>query len=424
MMKICSYLFFICITLSVEHQLFSSETPTVTPTLVVLETPSSSPAATPSASPDSIPTKIPEPVYAKDWVEFSPGSASGKGISNGLGKPRTAVQVILDKDDEPVIAWDSMNNWSEPAIHVLKWTEGNWMELGKRKSISPEGLFTAGLNRLMIDPADKNLVLSADNYKNILVKFNGNNWVPWAGGGIDDPDGFEFFTDINFSPNNTPLAFYQNGYGPAPSHFRVRKFVDNIWKEFNPGSGSGNGIALSDMPGLHPSISINKKGEIYSVWQQDRDGSPELFVMKWSGEKWELVYTDKSPATGENVNGCWISLQPMSFDKEGNPILAYHKVINNISKGRIIKCINGIWRSLGYDESSDDGFSDPGRSTGLPVVINTTWDNPIVFWYDKTQIYAKYFDGSVWKPLGDGAASGDGIGSMGVELGTSQPRDQ
>ena len=381
------------------------------------------PTSTPTFSPTESPISTPAPVYSKDWVEYHPGSASGQGISKGFGNVRMFLQTVLDKDDEPVIAWDSENlGFTNPVLHVLKWNGRNWLELGSNNLISPGGVISpAGLDKLTIDPSDKNLVLSLNNYRNMLLKYDGNSWVPWANGGIDDADGYEFFTDINFLPDNTPLAFYHNGYGPSPSHFRVRKFIDGFWKEFSPGSGSGNGIALSDAAGRHPKILINKKGEIYSVWTQNSHESPQLFVMKWSGEKWELVYTDKSPSIGENANGCWISSQPMSFDNEGNPILAYHKVNNNQLKGRIVKCVNGIWKPLGYDESSDDSFNDPGRNTGLPVVINTSWDYPIVFWYEKTQIYAKYYDGRAWKPLGDSAASGDGIGSMGWNLSPVSP---
>ena len=389
------FIFFLYFLVSKPDIIFSSESPTLTPFPVLQETPTSTPT--------------PVPVYAKDWVEFSPGSASGPGISKGYGSPQRGIQVILDKDGEPVIAWDSLlDGYDYSVVHVLKWDGAEWKELG-RGDISASGL-VIGLNHISLDPADNKIVLTGDFYSSSFLKFDGTRWIPWINDGIDDPDGLEFWTDFAFMPDNALIALYHHGYGPTPSHFRVKKYVDGVWKEFSPGSGTENGIADSDEPGNRPQIFINQQGEIFAVWQQHISKTTELVLKKWTGQKWEQIFFDRSPRSEKFENGCWKSLHPLSFDKDGNPIFAYSKAINDELKGRVIKWTQGAWQPVGYDGTDENGFTIPGRTCRLPIVLITPWNYPVVIWYDRNaSIYAKYYDGKEWKELGIGSASGDGI---------------
>ena len=367
----------------------------------------------PTATPTPSPTPAPE--YSKDWVEYNPGSASGQGISKGFGNPIHSVQIVMDKDGQPVIGWDAKNPDLYSTIHVLKWAGTDWTEVGRNQPISLEGVVNpAGLDRLTIDPADNNLLLSLNHYKNLLMKFDGKSWSSWTDGGIDDPDGLEFCTDIAFSADNTPLAFYISGYGPNPYHYRIRKFVDTMWKEFNPGSATGYGISDSDIPGGYPHIFVNNKNEIYAVWSQPMQGTLAIYIAKWYGSQWEkmlVIHHPASGATGTTGKNAYLSTQPMCFDANGNPILAYQLSGNNTSTIHIVKYDNGAWNPVGYD-NNETGFSTPGRSAGSPMILNTPWGYPVIFWNESSpsSIYAKYYDGNDWKPLGEGAASGDGIG--------------
>ena len=403
----------IMVSLIPSNFVFSSETPTGTPTPAISDTPTNTPYITPSITPDNIPTNTPVPVYSKDWVEFSPGSASGQGISKGFGNPQQSTQIIIDKDDEPVIAWDSLlDGYDYSVTHIMKWEGNAWKELVK-ENISSAGI-VAGLNRITIDPADQSIVLSTDFYSNILFKFDGTIWKPWANGGIDDPDGLEIWTDIAFLPDNTPVAFYHHMYAPSPYHYRVKKFVDGSWKEFNPGSATDNGIADSNLNGLHPQIYINFRGDIYTVWQQNYFGHQAIYLKRWTGIEWITELIALSSNTGDDSDSCWLGFHPICFDSEGYPILTYQKVLGNKSIIEVVKKVNDKWKTLGYVESEERGLCSPGHKGGLSIILNTPWDYPIVFWYDSPSnaLYAKYFDGMEWKPLGEGAASDGGIGNL------------
>ncbi|HPA47930.1 MAG TPA: hypothetical protein PK395_19350, partial [bacterium] len=398
------------VTPSYTPTVTNTRTPTYTRTITPTRTPTRTATPTPTITPTFTITPTPTPIegLSPDWPEFSPGSAEGGGITHGKGKPKVRLGLVADADGNPVVFWDNLPRPGPTNVYVLKWNGSSWSELGAG-SASGTGVASSEWtgDRMILDPSDNQLVFSLNYYNNSMIKFDGTSWQTWAGGGIDDDGGIEFFTDIGFLPDNTPVAVYWHAITPIFSHIRVRKFVDGTWQEFSPGSATDGGIIPSTKETSNPQMQISKTGEIYILWRhkcfQDRWA---LYMKRWNGFVWEEVPVGSAMGLGIAAGSISISNRAMALDSNGYPIVTYGTESNKI----YVKRFDGThWVEMGEGSASGDGLCDPGRTGAVPVIVNDPYDHPVVIWTSGA-LHAKRFDGNSWVPAGEGATLGNGLG--------------
>ncbi|MEW6237555.1 MAG: formylglycine-generating enzyme family protein [Candidatus Omnitrophota bacterium] len=360
---------------------------------------------TPLVEPTPLPTPTPLPA-SPDWPEFSPGSASGGGVSQGCGNPKGRLGAVIDSDGNPIAAWSYLSWDGEAYVYVMKFDGEQWVDWGtdraQRKDIANA---PRGVNRLVVDPADGRPIITMDFYFDEMRKFDGSAWQRWAGGGIDDPSGLEFFTDLAFLPDKTPVAFYLCGVGSAYSYFRMRKFTDGKWMEFSPGSASGYGIAEQDREGGTPQLAVTNTGEIYVLWRQPRESSSALYIKHWDGIAWISLGAGSNVSADFLDSGCNISSRALVLDSQQKPLIAY-----NTQDGKIFvqRFEDGQWIPIGGN------LCEPERKGSSPVLVMRPDGRLVAIWQESgTRIlYAKQLNGGEWHPAGEGAASGGGIAQI------------
>ncbi|MFH1743646.1 MAG: WD40 repeat domain-containing protein [bacterium] len=387
-------------------------TPTNTPTRINTPTPTNT--RTPTWTPTVTPTPTPIEGISPDWPEYSPGSASGGGITNGKGKPKMRLGLVNDADGNPVVFWDHQPYAnSETFVYVLKWNGMSWSELGAG---SASGTGVAPISwtgdRMVLDPSDNKLVFSMNYDRNAMIKFDGQAWNSWAGGGIDDRSGFEFFTDIGFLPDNTPVAVYWHGILPSHTRIRVQKFVNGSWVEFSPGSATGTGIGGPSEEVYYPQLAITSTGHVYVLWCQKYRSRLAVYMKEWDGFSWKDVPFGSSTGLGISAGSAQTLYRGLALDSNEYPIVTYTTSFKMSNKIHVKRFDGTRWGEMGVGSASGDGLCDPERSGANPILVNDSQDHPVVIWQDSEAgaFYAKRFNGTVWEPAGEGAASGNGIG--------------
>lgn len=380
-------------------------TPTVTPTL--------SAPPTDTIPPTSTATFTPIPNISPAWNEFSPGSAIHGGITQGFNN-HIRLSIAVDLQGRPAIAMTQVGPDREDYTYAKIWDGSSWVHMGTGQTPgsaippAPSRLF-----RMFLDPTDNRFVVSMDFYRNLLLKFNGQSWQSWANGGIDD-EALEFFTDITFLPDGTPVALYNTGIGSSHTFYRVRKYVGGVWQSFSPGSDTGFGIANDQAEGGFIRGLANANGEIYALWYKLWNGNYRVYMRKWNGTNWVDVGPDSSTGIGIVKQDGMISFNKSGFtlDRNGLPLIAYA-----INSKVYVQHFNGQeWTEYGSGSNSGDGLCEPGYSGSEPVIVLNSFQQPVVIWLSygpvfrhPVPLYAKQFNGYYWEPAGIGAASDNGI---------------
>ena len=349
-------------------------------------------------------------VSQADWDEFSPGSASGGGITLDRANPEE-MSVAFDGEGRPVVVWNNLVGETS-LVQALRWDGTKWSRIGSEMEIAP---FPARVNRVLVDPTDNRLVVSLHQSRNYLLKFDGTAWVPWADSGIDDLYGLEVFTDIGFLPEGTPVALYQVlSYDEVNQFIHVRKWDGTQWVEFSPGSAAGRGIAESTTRAMRPQLAITRQGVIYALWRQDylTHGNEALYLKKWDRSAW--VENPLGSASGLGITGqpSSIYFRALTLDSSGQPIVIFQNLKTNSI--HVVRLEGEVWTEWGESSTGGHALSAPGEEAGAAILVNNHGEHPVAIWIENESraLHAKRFNGNRWEPAGVGSDVGDGLGRM------------
>ncbi len=182
-------------------------------------------------------------------------------------------------------------------------------------------------------------------------------------------------------------------------------------------SGSGTGRGISQSPGIasSPSIAVSSAGPWVS-WIDTRSGSPQVYVALHSVAGWqELAGSASGGGISGGLIG-FAQSPAIAIDGTGLPIVAWTQVNGtnrNVNVARYDATANsgaGGWVALGTSLSVG-GISGTNQASSVSVVMTST--GPVVAWLESNaninNIYAKRFEGGSWIALGTTGASGTGI---------------
>ncbi|RJP26920.1 MAG: hypothetical protein C4527_14240, partial [Candidatus Omnitrophota bacterium] len=345
-----------------------------------------------------------------DWQEYSPGSAAEEGISKGVGNPKGPVALALDANENPAVAW-SYQTYPQSFVYVMQWNGEQWMHLGCNPETHTDIVGQErDVDKIVLDPTDNQFIVSMDYYQNELRKFDGKSWNLWANGRVPDSIGYQFFTDIAFLPDHTPVAVYHRGIGPAFSHVCVQKFVNGSWEEFSSGSTAGSGISQSSEWGIiRPQLAPTSDGKIYVVWEQKNPDRYGVFAKQWNGSEWINLFAEATNRFGIAQMSAGISERAIVLDSNEHPIVTYHT--GDPARIYVSRFDGEQWVEMGIGSASGDGLCASGRAGSNSIIVNNHNDHPVVIWQDTASggLYAKQFNGVSWIEAGQGAASADGM---------------
>lgn len=216
----------------------------------------------------------------------------------------------------------------------------------------------------------------------------------------------------------------------------IKKWNQTIgWVELGQYSASSGGLSNNSGESLRPTIGIDKKnGIVYVAWEDNSNGTEEIYIKQWDGTYWTEVGTASANGSGISNTFDGISSYPsLAVDSLGNVIVAWRELTwNEIDKYTYddiyVKKWNRTsrrWEEIGLSSASNRGISNTAYSRAPSLAIDSA-NNPIVSWSDyyreiiekdggattpiyHYEIYTKRWDGVNWSEMGQNSASMNGI---------------
>jgi len=329
----------------------------------------------------------------QDWVEISPGSASGGGISNtGGGSSEPALAIA--PDGSIYVTWVYRTTLGLERLYLRKWDGQAWVEVGPH-SASVTGIRElssggSGLPCLAISPDGYPYLAWVDstNTTNIyMLRWDGSAWVE-VGAGSASGEGlsaggvfWNFSPDIGFAPDGTLYLVWQTSVYYGNGEIFAKLWNGENWLEVGTGSASGGGISNTYGDSLDPDLAVSSDGTPYVVWEDQGDGYSQyyIYVRRWNNAMWEEVGVGSASQTGltqDNAYDPRIAISP-----EGLPLVAYGEVSeDNIRAVHVRKWENGSWHLLGEDPGSPAAISF-GYGAFPQIAVDPT-DSPYILWQE------------------------------------------
>jgi len=289
-----------------------------------------------------------------DWIETPTGSASGTGISGALdSEPRPRLAA----DDEGIVyaVWTHQQDPNHPQIYLKRYSGFAWTELDG----SATGLGISGSPAGATDPA-------------IAIQ------------------------------NNLPVVAWKDAAGGTVSAVYLKQFNDTSWVEL-AGSATGGGLSGAANTAESPHLAVAPDGTIFAAWSRTNDG------------KACMVYYD-------SVASAWVGLGGSENGVGVEPAPALPKVGVASAEDVVLGFVSGGTVYLyTYDSEAESWAKFTGTDTGVFDVADDPYDlllpsvNAPVVVASVTvgankKIYGKRYTGTAWEELGQGAATGGGIG--------------
>jgi hypothetical protein len=298
------------------------------------------------------------------WTEVGDNSASGGGISDNSGYSYLA-SIAVAPDGTPYVAWTDGSSGVQQ-IYVRRWNGSNWEEVGAGSA---------------------------------------------SGGGISNNSGSSVAPDVAIAPNGTPyVAWYD--YSGGPTSIYVRRWNGSSWAEVGSGSASGRGISGSSYAADNPTIAIAPNGTPYVAWAWNGPSErTEIHVKRWNGSKWVEVGSGSASSGGISNSYCaWNPSIAVSPDNRPCVVWENESCIEEYSQIYIRRWNGSSWEEVGSGSASGTGISNTDYHSLDSVVEIAPNGTPFVVWKDSGGIYVLQWNGTAWVEAGAGSASSGGIG--------------
>ena len=378
---------------------------------------------------------IPEQsISASGWTEMN-GSASGGGISQSPYSDSFEL-ALAEFGGHPIIAWEEEADPYSTDIYVKRWNGMNWVEFSNG-SASERGISQndgeSSQPDIITGVGGAPIVAWADNHcgsSDIFVKrWSDNSWVAMggsAGCGISEMSGDATNPSLVLTPDGPVIAWQQEYYDYYYYTMIPKIYVKRWnggkqeWEELGAGSASGYGISGSSA-GTDPDIVVGADGKPLVAWVDEVPGvieHSEIYVKRWNGTSWG-EFGSGSASGGGVSNDINLSYQP-SFvvNLKGNPIVAWESFSSAGGTSQIHlrrwSHNQDAWIEMG-NSASGGGVSNGGEDSFNPSVAIHPDGSPVVAWqYGNPlfyRVYVKRWDSSDWVEMGSGSASDGGISS-------------
>ena len=395
------------------------------------------PAATPNpvvaVSPDdplAVNTLPAGPTYAGWWAEIA-GSATGFGLSGGVGDALDTTVAIDPLTGERYVAWaDSRNGNHE--IYVARATATGWVMLGG--SAAGGGVSdTAGHSRLpslAVINGRATVVWTEVHATGIDIRgaqydVASNTWVALGSsmltGGISNTARANQAQIVD-TEGRALVTWIDSSSGTAQVYGRVFNGVN--WVEITPGSAAGGGITQArsvgeyDVAAEGSNIAVTWSGTPPNGFSRD---DVEIYARVRQGASWVGIGGSDS-ATGLSDSPANESREPDAAWLNGQLFVAYRERVGDFEQ-IYVKTYEGgnNWVSAGPDGAVKQGVSNTARRSLDPKLesgggeLFLVWADHSNFDYADTdaRLYAKRWNGSQFVETLPGDASGGGISATG-----------
>lgn len=265
------------------------------------------------------------------------------GYNPGVVGP-TALRFELDATGSPWLAWSGMDG----AIHLLKWTGGEW----KLPAASMEPIATG------------ETTLKLFGFKTI--------------------DGEVFTVSIGWDRSTSFYQMYVHHWSQAHG-----------WQLLDDGSLPGEAGTEGNFPFL-PSLALDSSRNPLIAWAS-KDG--RIYVQSWSAANgtWRAV----GNALGVNQNMPDARSPSIQVDAANNPVVAWReKDTERIFNIQVQRFDGTAWQSIGGSHSATPGITHAER----PGLFLDSSGNPVVAWKESSdsgpKIHIRRWVGTDWVSVG------------------------
>ena len=309
----------------------------------------------------------------------------------------------------PYSVWDG-TRWKAGTIGVL---HANTDAVKPSLAAATDGSYLAAWTRHTWTPA-----VSEDSQV-AAARWNGATWVPAGTEGrfeVTDDRGFLCCPSLATGPDGTGyLAWRSSGAGGGPGWIYVRKSVGTAWQEMD---NSASGYGISGIEGLagSPSVAISDDGTVYVAWEFYHFGgtvSREIHVRRWSGNTWGEVGEGSASGGGINEDDGFSVDPSIDVAPDGTVYVAWCNRSPDYERAAIyvLRWSGGAWGEVGQGSATGDGIG-PSGLWSKPSLVVANDGTPYVAWMEWVEgvnrLHVKRWTGAVWEETTPG--SGIGIG--------------
>lgn len=164
-------------------------------------------------------------------------------------------------------------------------------------------------------------------------------------------------------------------------HIYILQWNGIEWLEVGLHSASGEGIS-SPQGGAQPELGIAPNGHLFVAWASWFQTQSCIYVREWDGTVWRDVGDDTTKGCG--ISNSQVAIEPeLVVDSQGRVYVAWVD-IRDEKQYTFIKQWNGaIWEVVGQGSASGTGLGsayDPnGKSPGSRVNLGSYWESPTSF---------------------------------------------
>jgi hypothetical protein len=243
----------------------------------------------------------------------------GTGIEGRA--PGDAVDIALDTNDAPVIAYSALDDAGQKQIYVKKWEGpyGDLSELGMWKRLEDQwfGLrYSAsktGISRTLEDSENPSVAVKGDNIfvawrerprviggTNIshvfFRQYDGADWIELGdsahGKGIDQSNSMDaFLPQVGVMGDGKPVVSWLQFISPSVINVRVAKWNGTNWVGLANSISNGLSMTfgLTNNVADYLSLAINNLGNPVVAWHETPGvGSQStISVRRWNGSSWD-----------------------------------------------------------------------------------------------------------------------------------------
>jgi hypothetical protein len=243
------------------------------------------------------------------WEEVGVGSSSGTGLAEGHYPPA----LTFASDGTPYLAYISPNpspGLSEWGIWVRRFDGTNWVEVSPG-SASGRGITTMNTWLLLyadIDAEDRLYVAYRGFHNTVLnsglqvVRFDGTTWET-----LGVAEEWPYYSEQDFyftlGPDDTPYLVYMASYHNHQYEIFIKRYNGSVWEELGTGSASFDpqfrygGISRSIEHSTRPIVAFID-GLPYVAWWEPHDANQYTYLLRFNGLTWEEPFPGSASYTG------------------------------------------------------------------------------------------------------------------------------
>jgi|GEM_PF-952180 len=272
------------------------------------------------------------------WAEVGTGSASGGGISSNGGYSGLP-SLALDSSGKPVVAWDDNSSGrGYREIYIRRWNGAAWVELSPY-SASGGGISQSGAGAtfpsLALDSSGNPVVAWSDyssGINQIYVKRWDSVGAAWeeigagsaSGDGISGSGAGAMFPSLAFDYADNPVVAWVDS-SSSSNEIYIRRWnpVGGTWDEIGAGSASSGGISNNSGDSGRPSLALDSYGNPVVAWYDNSSGNYEIYIKRWTGNGWVEIGYGSTSGGGISVDSGISEWPYLALDAYSNPLVAW-----------------------------------------------------------------------------------------------------